>query len=124
MSIEITPALLAEKRKIAEAATPGPWDQQGLANLLRYAQKHDGPWNDSEYVDCSISLPEEADAAHIVENSPDRVLQLLDLINELADRLQSMMIQRDCRCGHPACKRCKEDRLTQELLAKVKGNTE
>ena len=88
MSIEITPALLAERRKIAEAATPGPWDQQGLANLLRYAQKHDGPWNDSEYVDCSISLPEEADAAHIVENSPEKVLQLLDLIDKQAAEIE------------------------------------
>jgi len=99
--IEITPALLAEWRKLADAA-----------NVLSTGDT---------YATIMIYKSEKLlmDAL-----SPKRVLAMVDLIDELADRLQSMAIQRDCRCGHPACKRCKEDRLTQEVLAKVKGNTE
>ena len=81
MSVEITPALLSDLRQKAEAATQGPWNQQGLASLLRFAQKHDGPWNDDEYIDCTLQLPEEKDADYIAAASPAVVLALINQLD-------------------------------------------
>ena len=83
MSIEITPELLNNLRQKAEAATEGPWNRQGLASLLRYAQKHGGPWNDDEYTDCSLPLPEEKDADYIAACNPAAILALIARIEEL-----------------------------------------
>jgi hypothetical protein len=89
--IEITPALLSDLRQKAEAATQGPWNQQGLASLLRFAQKHDGPWNDDEYIDCTLQLPEEKDADYIAAASPAVVLALVAEVERLRDRLDDLV---------------------------------
>jgi hypothetical protein len=89
--IEITPALLSDLRQKAEAATQGPWNQQGLASLLRFAQKHDGPWNDDEYIDCTLQLPEEKDADYIAAASPAVVLALVAEVERLRDRLDELV---------------------------------
>jgi hypothetical protein len=91
MSVEITPALLSDLRQKAEAATQGPWNQQGLASLLRFAQKHDGPWNDDEYIDCTLQLPEEKDADYIAAASPAVVLALVAEVERLRDRLDDLV---------------------------------
>jgi len=96
--IKITPALLSDLRQKAEAATEGPWNRQGLASLLRYAQKHDGPWNDDEYIDCSLPLPEEKDADYIAAANPAVVLALVAEVERLRDRLDEI----ECpNCGNP-----------------------
>jgi hypothetical protein len=89
--IEITPALLSDLRQKAEAATQGPWNQQGLASLLRFAQKHDGPWNDDEYIDCTLQLPEEKDANYIAAASPAVVLALVAEVERLRDTQNNLL---------------------------------
>lgn len=89
--IEITPALLNDWRQKAEAATQGPWNRQSLASLLRYAQKHDGPWNDDEYIDCSLPLPKEEDAGYIAAASPAVMLALVAEVERLRDRLDDLI---------------------------------
>jgi len=89
--IEITPALLNDWRQKAEAATQGPWNRQSLASLLRYAQKHDGPWNDDEYIDCSLPLPKEEDAGYIAAASPAVMLALVAEVERLRDRLDKLV---------------------------------
>lgn len=83
-----TPERLAELRRIAEAATPGPW-------ISPWDQTHDDPeeygfysadgekvagitWIDGPQFECS-----EADAHHIAAFDPTTVLALLDRIEEL-----------------------------------------
>jgi hypothetical protein len=88
MGIELTSALLTYWRQKAEAATSGPWSRAGLAALLRYARKNDGPWDDSEYLDCSLPLPEEQDADFITACSPAVVLALIARVEELETRMR------------------------------------
>lgn len=102
MKIKITHELLNSLRQKAEAATEGPWNRQGLASLLRYAQKHDGPWNEDEYIDCCLPLPEDKDAEFIVAANPAVVLALIEEIeqlrsikNELAEELSCVLQHTD-----------------------------
>jgi len=84
MSIKITEDLLEDLTSKAKCATSGPWDRQGLANLLRYGQKHDGPWNECE-SDCYLPLPEENDAEFISAANPDVILALINKIRDLTE---------------------------------------
>jgi hypothetical protein len=87
MSIEITVELLDDLHGKAKSATPGPWDRQGLANLLRFGHKHDGPWDECE-SDCYLPLPEENDAEFISAANPDVILALINKIRELTEANQ------------------------------------
>ncbi len=42
---------------------------------------------------------------------------LRELLVELQDRYQ----QTRCGCGHPGCKRCREDKLTESVLADARA---
>lgn len=42
----------------------------------------------------------------------------------LLARLESMAAQHACGCGHQACKRCEDDKLNQEVIARAKGGAE
>ena len=88
---EMTPERLAELRRIAQMATPGPWERDGR---IVYALTHYGYRNGIEQRankvtisvqkghDCSA---EEADAValHIATFDPRMVLALLDEIERL-----------------------------------------
>ncbi|HKJ88907.1 MAG TPA: hypothetical protein VKA48_10405 [Gammaproteobacteria bacterium] len=57
-------------------------------------------------------------------NDPERIKHTAylfaaaeDLYGELEDRLAKTR----CGCGHPACKRCKDDAETERVLAKARG---
>ena len=39
----------------------------------------------------------------------------------LRDALEHMASHHRCGCGHPACKRCADDRINDEVIASVKG---
>jgi hypothetical protein len=82
MSVEITAELLDDLLGKAKSATPGPWDRHGLANLLRFGHKHDGPWNVCE-SDCYLPLPEESDAEFILAVNPETVIALINEIRAL-----------------------------------------
>lgn len=44
-------------------------------------------------------------------------MMLRELLVELQDRYQ----QTKCGCGHPACKRCRDDKLTESVLADARA---
>ena len=43
---------------------------------------------------------------------------------ELLEDLESRYAQTRCGCGHPACNRCEDDRVTERVLRKAKGGGE
>lgn len=54
----------------------------------------------------------------------DKVERLQQANKDLLARLESMAAQHACGCGHPACKRCEDDKLNQEVIARAKGGAE
>lgn len=69
-------------RRLAEAATPGPWRVEGWDDGMVVQNP-----NGDIIVDYSISTGDDkadvADAAYIVACSPDRILALLDRLDAL-----------------------------------------
>ena len=43
------------------------------------------------------------------------------LIRELLIELQDRYQQTRCGCGHPGCKRCREDAITEAVLANARA---
>jgi hypothetical protein len=90
MPIEITPALLADRRQKAEAATPGPWKvietpRPDYSEDLRIVpcdaygnSRGDGPIGD---VFGGYKRPVAENAAHIAAASPAVVLALINQLD-------------------------------------------
>ena len=87
-----------ELRKLAEAATPGPWDlgtkPQGKytsgtikKNGVEIAVTWAAAWNDDYDTG---SLPYKENAAFIAAANPKTVLELLDEIAELEGEIESL----------------------------------
>lgn len=81
---ELTPERLQELRRIAEAATPGPWDTTRYNGGLRF----DGPLRvyagtDPEYGEPRPIPASDADNRYIAAFDPQTVLAMLDEIERL-----------------------------------------
>ena len=79
---ELTPERLAELRRIAEAATPGPWEVVGLAGYggpyaLRMPHRSGRTWYGVE------GIKRREDAEYFVAMNRNTVLALLDEIERL-----------------------------------------
>lgn len=84
-----------EWRRLAEAATPGPW-------VWDAGEGHDMPilrgpvdrvcdfGDDTQYYPTEGTPPSAADAAYIAHSSPDRVLALLEEVERLRAALQAL----------------------------------
>lgn len=105
--IKITPALLAEWRQKAEAATEGPWKvietpSPDYSEDLRIVpcdaygnSRGDGPIGD---VFGGYKRPVAENAAYIAAANPAVVLALINEIERLKDKLDTL----ECPdCGHP-----------------------
>ena len=109
MSIEITPALLADLRQNAEAATPGEWliGYGGMAGddfaviISRFWKNEICEMNPRSY--------RRENAAHITAANPAVVLALVAEIERLRDRLDEL----ECTgCGNQP-KFCMCDELSE-----------
>jgi hypothetical protein len=90
---------------------PGPW----VAVIdINYDHFEIRDKNGRRIAVCTMDYPMSAgthDAnARLIAAAPE-------LLHELEDRYQ----QTKCGCGHPACKRCQDDRMTEMVLAKARG---
>jgi hypothetical protein len=93
--------------------TPGPWR---LETHSRSANGSDLIVTDGAgaytvagccYLDTGVKSAEEAAAnARLIAAAPD-----------LLDQLKGMAAQHRCGCGHPACKRCADDRENDRVIA-------
>ena len=119
---------VTELRRLAEAATPGPWESDGLEVCQHWSLPE--PWH--AVVNAEIScgpycyggsvrpIERDADAAYIAALSPDVVLALLDERDALAakvERVRALHQQAPVRAcpdcggplpaGHARCTNCK-----------------
>jgi hypothetical protein len=76
------------------------------AELARYQRMR---WTSQRKSAVSDLIP--ADFARDLERQRDKLL----------DALEHMACHHRCGCGHPACKRCADDRINEEVIASVKG---
>ena len=98
---------LTKLRKIAEAATPGPWN----LHTLRTDETHDirGSIDDEAniviYAEC-----EDADAAHVATFDPPTVLALIDEVEQLRAVAEAKVERvRTALANHPRCERHPDD---------------
>ena len=87
---DLTPKRLQELRRIAEAATPGPWEVVGLSGYgglyaLRMPHRSGRTWYG---VEC---IKRREDAKYFAACDPDTILALLDERDALADALAAVM---------------------------------
>src|SRR5690606_29549378 len=84
---DLTPERLAELRRIAEAATPGPWQwagsrDKGDPHAYVYAGDYASEGEPDLWCEIVSEYP-EADAQHIATFDPTTALALLDRIEAL-----------------------------------------
>jgi hypothetical protein len=96
----------AELRKLAEAATPGPWERDMSYDWpSKVRSKH--PEHHNRWVVDVPSFPTDEytfkDAAYIAAVSPDVLLALLDRLEAPADRVEkleaALLVARDYMAG-------------------------
>lgn len=116
---DLTPAALAEMRKKAEAATPGPWDVYpqpvadrlaAVAEMVEQINLTD-PFVGTVYLlnadgKCPATTgcgpTSEANAAHIAANHPGQTLALIDEIEALREQRDTLLRQaQDLIAGQP-----------------------
>ncbi len=73
----------------ANTASPGPWSSRRLYQLLRYARKHYGPWDDFALCENFDSLPAEDDVEFITQ-ARTNVPVLCAEITRLTDRIYEL----------------------------------
>lgn len=106
-----------ELRRLAEAATPGPWrmvpdertyrDLNGHPTGNEYIAGYDVHSDAREIIGCEgINPAQEADAEFIATINPATVLALLDRVERLDDILSELIevavLRGDCNLPHPA----------------------
>jgi hypothetical protein len=82
--VVITPERIADLRKLAEAATPGPWEKQAAAIVGKGADL---------VFDCSVSMPwapDDADHNYLAAVSPLVVTELLDEVERLREDVRAI----------------------------------
>ena len=101
--------------------TPGPWYMHDYTELFG-----DDPMQIcvscdelTELTICYMGHALKADLKEARDNA-----SLIAAAPDMLDDLQYRYEQNKCGCGHPACKRCEDDRHTLEVLRKAKGGTE
>lgn len=93
--------------------TPGPWE---------VFESDDSPysreimWNGS-YVATAYGFSQG-------DEDGEANARLIAAAPCLLARLESMAAQHACGCWHPACKRCADDKLNQEVIERAKGGAE
>jgi hypothetical protein len=92
----------AELRKLAEAATPGPWVCDG-DNVYHERLDEPGRHLANAYVSYRQDAVIEANAAYIAAVSPDVLLALLDRLEAPADRVEKL------EAALSALERCEHD---------------
>lgn len=95
--------------------TPGPWGWDDT--VWDYDSSEQAPWliqsaTGEPVLAGEIKCKSEFDA-HLIAAAPE-------LYDELADRYT----QTKCGCDHGACRRCRNDRETERVLAKARGEIE
>lgn len=94
--------------------TPGPWKMdRGWHTAVNAGKKHVAMVNFFKTPDATQCIDEEEHDANV---------SLIVAAPCMLARLESMAAQHACGCGHPACKRCKDDRMNQEVIARAKGD--
>lgn len=81
-----------ELRRLAEAATPGPWEYDG-GTYITGATPVEVDWSDELVMPTVINDPNvfdrpEVDRAYVVAANPATVLRLLARIEELEERVR------------------------------------
>ena len=85
--------------------TPGKWEPQHQQLVAENGKTV------AVFVDCG-SREENAANARLMAAAP-----------ELYEALYELSIETECRCSHPACKRCERDREIINVLAKARGES-
>lgn len=69
-----------------DCTTPRPWNKAAIYELLRYARKVGGQWDDVDLwpKDDSLNMPDEHDA-DLVAAAPDLYEALQDLLSRVAN---------------------------------------
>lgn len=104
--------------------TPGPWYSDDKGRIWRRPPaelaEYGGNWGGDKplaEVKCGWYAP--------LEGYPVQAnARLFAAAPCLLARLESMAAQHACGCGHPACKRCEDDRMNQEVIERAKGGAE
>lgn len=105
---------LSKLRKIAEAATPGPWEaerffwKRAVADN-RYWLGIDGKGEVSGYIALIDDDSATEDAAHIATFDPPTVIALIDELERLREVVATV---RSITDGTPICGRCGETPIT------------
>lgn len=104
--------------------TPGPWYSDDRGNIWRRPLKelwhHGGPViGDKPIAGFNIGWSAPNQGYPVEANA-----RLTAAAPCLLARLESMAAQHACGCGHPACKRCEDDRMNQEVIKRAKGGAE
>lgn len=91
---DLTPERLAELRRIAEAATPGPWEVVGLSGYgvpyaLRMPHRSGHTWYGVE------GIKRREDAEYFVACDPDTIRALLEEIERLAEELAALKAENE-----------------------------
>ena len=94
--------------------TPGPWVWT-VTDLER-----DNPEDDNFYPVIELDIVDGKPALKMTY--PDR--SLIAAAPELLEELESRYVDAKCGCGHPACKRCRDDQETERIINKAKGEEE
>jgi hypothetical protein len=95
--------------------TPGPWNR--VANSIH-----------SKKCGCIVlRLPAYTDSYG--DEPPEQIARwdadayLIAAAPELLSELEYRYAQNLCFCGHPACRRCEDDRQTLAVINKARGET-
>jgi len=97
--------------------TPGPWR---LSKATRFSITD--RWRVEAFRTLDVVLTPCPDGYAPGENEANA--RLIAAAPCLLARLESMAAQHACGCGHPACKRCADDRANQEVIERAKGGAE
>lgn len=90
--------------------TPGPWNKNGLRELLRFGRKHDGSWNEVGLD--TENMPDDTDH-HLIAASSD----LLARLKAMYEWLKLIEIVRVANEGNEkVCPYEDELRATEQLL--------
>ena len=80
---------MEELRKLAEAATPGPWIRDPQDEHCVLSVPEDETVTETDQGPLAFCLLAPQNAAYIAACSPDRILKLLDVVEKARDYLRA-----------------------------------